>query len=453
LRPAAPARKLDVVRGPLVHVLATLLLAANLPAPSGAATLAPAERRAVSAIDGALSGALELLERLVNQNSGTLDTAGVAAVARMLAPELESLGFRSEWRDGRTWGRAGHLLAFRRGARARHALLLIGHLDTVFELDSPFQRLERLPDGRWRGPGVCDMKGGDVEMLLVVRALRAASVLERFDVRIVLNGDEERTGRPTALARADLLAAAAGCELAIGFEDGAGDPAQAVVARRGAQGWRLRTAGHAAHSSQIFREGVGAGAVYEAARILEAFRDTLASEPHLTCNAGLVLGGSRASLEGDGARGSAAGKTNVVPESTVVTGDLRALTDEQFERARATMTRIVSRHLPGTDAAIEFEEAFPPLAPGPGHDELLTRFDAASRALGLGPVAATNPDDAGAADISFVGGIVPRALDGVGLAGSGGHSAHETGDPAVLGTNAKRVAVMLIRYDGGAEAR
>ncbi len=422
-----------------------LLLLLLTCAPGGArAALSNGEVRAVRAVDAATPEAIALLERLVNQNSGTGDTAGVRAVGQLLAPRFAALGLAPRWVDGAAWGRAGHLLASHAGRHARLRVLLIGHLDTVFEADSPFQRWERLSDSTARGPGINDMKGGDVEMLLVIRALQAAGAFEQFDLRVVLTGDEELPGTPLELARADLLAAARDCDVALGFECGSGDPGQAMTARRGSSGWRLRTWGRRAHSSQIFRRDVGAGAVFELARILDAFRDSLADEPHLTFNAGLVLGGSHVALE-RGGQGTASGKANVVPESALATGDLRALTRAQVAHARAVMTRIAQRHLPGTGAELEFEDGYPPLAPAAAHDSLLAIYDRASRDLGLGPVVATRPDDAGAADIANVDELVPMALDGIGLPGSGGHTVHEDALLPMLAGNAKRVAVTLLR--------
>jgi glutamate carboxypeptidase len=409
-----------------------------------AAAVSSSEQRALAAVRAGAPAAESLLVRLVNQNSGTLHPEGVRAVGAMLLPRFEALGFKARWVDGAAWGRAGHLLAERVGRRASLRVLLVGHLDTVFEPDSPFQRFERLDDSTARGPGIADMKGGDMVMLLALEGLRASGDLERLDVRVVLTGDEERMGSPRSLARADLLDAAQGRDVAIDFENGSGRTGEAIVARRSASGWVLRVSGTPAHSSQIFRPAVGAGAVYEAARILECFRDSLAGEPHLTFNAGLVVGGTHAAFTGGG-RGEASGKTNVVPESVLVAGDLRALTPEQVERTQATMARIAARHLPHTGAVIEFDEGYPPLAPAAGHDAILAVYDRVSRDLGDGPVTATNADDAGASDIAWAGGIVPMVLDGVGLSGSGGHTVNETGDLRALPRNAGRVAILLAR--------
>ncbi|HEX9166793.1 MAG TPA: M20/M25/M40 family metallo-hydrolase [Gemmatimonadales bacterium] len=403
------------------------------------------ERRIVTAVDLGAPAAISLLERTVNQNSGTMNLPGVRAVGRLLEPEFTRLGFTVRWVDGAAWGRAGHLIAERNGDGRGPKVLLIGHLDTVFEPDSPFQRFERLNDSTARGPGTTDMKGGNAIMLLALGALQEVGGLDRLQVRVVITGDEENPGDLLDLARKDLREAADWADAAIGFEDGPSDPKLAVIGRRGSSGWVLRTAGKPYHSSQIFRPEVGSGAIYEAARILAAFRDSLAGDPNVTFNPGIIVGGTAVTFDQDQDRGTAFGKTNVVAESTTVSGDLRTLTLEQLDRTRATMRRLVARHYEGTSAEIVFDDGYPPLAPTEGNRRLLALFDQASRDIGWGPVSTADPARAGAADISFTSGRVEMALDGVGLMGSGGHTVNETADLRTLPLNAKRVALLLHR--------
>ena len=390
--------------------------------------------------------ALALLEKVVNINSGTMNIEGVQAVGQIFRTELDRLGFRTKWVDGKPFERAGHLIAERPAtAKAPLRLLLIGHLDTVFELHSPFQRYQPLPGDRASGPGVTDMKGGVVVMLQALAALRELGSLDRMAVTVVLHGDEELSGRPLQLARADLIAAGAQADVAIGFEDGAGRFETAVVARRGSTDWTLRVQGKAAHSSQLWREQVGDGAIYELARILDQFRRELGHQQYLTFNPGVLLGGTTVEYEAEQSRGSAFGKTNVISSSAVVRGDLRTISPEQLQSTRERMAAITAAHLPQTTAEIVFEDGYPPMAPTAGNQALLARFDRASRDLGHGPVAGVDPSQAGAADISFVAGAVKMALDGLGLMGTGGHTVEETADLSTLPKQAQRVAVLLQR--------
>jgi len=423
---------------------AAVLLASLLAAAPASAALTAAEKRIAGAVDAATPRGLQLLGHAVNVNSGTMNFEGVRAVARLFQPAFESLGFTLRWVDGAGWGRAGHLIAERRGRGGPH-VLLIGHLDTVFEHDSPFQRWERLSETEARGPGAIDMKGGIVVMLLALEGLSRAGSLDRLTITVMLTGDEEKPGEPIELARRDLIEAADRADLALGFEDGAGDPRTAVISRRGASSWVLTTWGRPAHSSQVFKPEVGDGAIYEQARILTAFRDSLRAESWLTFNPGLSVGGTTVSFDRAQSRGTAFGKTNVVAESAFVAGDLRALSPEQHARALATMRRIVARSLTGTGAAIDFHESYPPLAPADGNRRLLALLDRASQDLGSGPVEGVDPSRAGAADVSFTAGRVDGAIDGLGLMGRGGHTVGETADLSTLPSQAKRVAVMLDR--------
>ena len=425
----------------MVAAAATLLSARPAPGPG----LTPQERKIVAAVDRGAPGAMELLRRTVDMNSGTMNLEGVREVGRVFASQFEALGFETRWVDGAAWGRAGHLVATRPGRGRGPRLLLIGHLDTVFERDSRFQRFEALSDSTARGPGIIDMKGGDVVMLLALRALKDAGALDRLSVTVVLTGDEEKAGTPLALSRGDVIAAAGPADVAIGFEDGDGDPRHAVISRRGASGWVMRVKGTAAHSSQVFRPDIGSGAIYEAARLLGVFRDSLLIEPFLTVNPGLVVGGTTLSFDPEASRGTAFGKTNVVAESTVVNGDLRCISIEQRERAKDIMRGIVERSSPHTEAAITFEDGYPPLSSSNGNRALLAIYDRVSRDLGLGPVDAVDPARAGAADVSFTEGLVDMAIDGIGMRGDGGHTADEIAWTRSLASQAKRAALLMTR--------
>ncbi len=411
------------------------------------------ERRIVAAVDRGTPAAMALLRRTVDINSGTMNLGGVREVGEILGAEFGALGFATRWVDGAAWGRAGHLIAARPGRRGGPRLLLIGHLDTVFEPDSPFQRFEPLSDSTARGPGVIDMKGGDVVMLLALRALKEAGALDRLSVTAVLTGDEEKAGVPLERARRDLIAAAEPADVAIGFEDGDGDPRHAVIARRGASGWVLTVKGQPAHSSQVFQADIGSGAIYEAVRILAAFHDSLSIEPYLTVNPGALVGGTSVTFDPDAGRGTAFGKSNVIAESTVVAGDLRTISLEQRERAEAIMRRIVAASPPHASASITFEDGYPPLAPSEGNRKLLAIYDRASRDLGLGPVEAVDPSRAGAADVSFTEGRVAMAIDGIGLRGDGGHTVEETAHLDWLARQAKRAALMMARLGAAGATR
>ena len=407
------------------------------------------ERAIVSAVDAGNAAALELLEKAVNINSGTHNFPGVRAVGALFRQEFDQLGFKTTWVDGTPFKRAGHLVAEKPGKGKR--MLLIGHLDTVFEKDSPFQKFQRLDANTAKGPGIIDMKGGDVIIIAALKALKAAGVLDDMNLVVVMTGDEEDAGEPQAAARAALVDAAQGAEYALGFEDGPADPKFAVTARRGTSSWTLAVTAKTGHSSQIFRSDIGYGANYELARILDGFRRRLAGQPHLTFNPSLVLGGTTMEIDEVLSKGSASGKTNVIAERAVAIGDLRTLSADQLRRAREAMKAVAATTpLAQTKATLTFADGYPSMPPTEGNARVLAEYDRASRELGFGAVTAVSPDRAGAADVSFVAGHVKNILDGIGLMGRDDHSPAETADLRTLPSQTKRAAILMYRLNQGA---
>jgi glutamate carboxypeptidase len=295
------------------------------------------------------------------------------------------------------------------------------------------------------GPGSIDMKGGDVIMIHALRALRDSGQLDKMSVRVVLMGDEENRGEPMVVAIQPLLDAGAWADIALGFEDGDGDPRHAAISRRGVSSWELEVTGKPAHSSQIFQPEVGDGAIFEAARILDGFRQTLSTVPNLTFNPGVIAGGTDVTLDSETFRATAFGESNVIAQTVRVSGDLRALSPEQLMTARDAMKKIVDAHLPHTDATVRFIDGYPPMAPTAGNAKLLAIYDAASRDFGFGEVTAINPRNAGAADISFIADQVDMAIDGIGMRGSGGHTVDEVADLGKLDSQTMRAAVTMYR--------
>ncbi|HXJ99990.1 MAG TPA: M20/M25/M40 family metallo-hydrolase [Gelidibacter sp.] len=403
------------------------------------------ENKIVKSVDKHLDASIDLLKKAVNINSGTMNFEGVRKVGELFKTELDQLGFQTELTNGEAYGRAGHLIAKKEGKKGPK-FLLIGHLDTVFELDSPFQEYTMLDDNMMKGPGVADMKGGDVIIILAMKALKEAGVLDDMSIEIIMTGDEEKSGEPLELSKKDLIEGAKRADIALGFENGDNNPKTIVVSRRGSSEWQLKVTGVPAHSSQIFTKDIGAGAIYEASRILNEFYLQLSKEKDLTFNPGFILGGTDLKVNEELTGGTAFGKDNVVAEHAIVHGDIRATSLEQLERAHKIMKEIVSNNYPNTSAELIFIDGYPPLGLTDGNTKLLKFYDGVSQDLGFGAVEAVNPRNAGAADISFTSGYVEMALDGLGLTGgSGDHTIEETGDLRTVATQAKITAVMLYR--------
>jgi glutamate carboxypeptidase len=406
------------------------------------AQLDAVEGRIVEAVDANQAEAIALLQETVDINSGTLNVDGQRAVYDVMAPYFEAMGFTVEYVQPDIADRGGHLVARLVGDRGPH-LLLIGHLDTVFEEDSPFQSWEMVNDSIALGPGVADMKGGNIVMWSALEALHAAGALDGMTITVVLTGDEESPGRPLEESRRALIEAGEAADIALGFEGGT--PGLGVIARRSSSSWRLDVQATTAHSSGVFRDEVGAGAIYEAARILEDFYGEIRGERNLTFNAATIVGGTEASWDAATATGTAFGKTNVVPPNAVVTGDIRTITDQQLERTRRSMQAIVDRSLPGTHAEITFRDGYPSMPPTEGNRALLERLSEVSVDLGMGPVEPFDPGQRGAADIAFVSSLIDAGIDGLGPEGRGSHTVRETVNVRSVGRAAQRAAVLMYR--------
>ena len=412
---------------------------------NGYSQISKIEKKITSSVDASNNKALKLLEEVVNINSGSMNFEGVQKVGQIFQARLDALGFDTRWVDGKPFGRAGHLVGYHIGKGTGKTLLLIGHLDTVFELTSPFQKFSMVNDSTATGPGASDMKGGDVMIIYSLEALKQAGVLKNMNIIVVMTGDEELSGRPLELARKDLIEAAKKADIALGMEDGDSNPATGVISRRSSSGWELNVTGVPAHSSQVFTTKIGAGAIYEASRILTGFYESLSSEKDLTFNPGMILGGSDIKRDEVLDGGSSFGKENIVAKQAIVTGDIRAISPEQLKMAQEVMQQVVSKHLPQTNATLTFDEGYPPLAPTDGNKKLLAYYTKVSEDLGLGKVTAVNPRDAGAADISFTSGYVDMAIDGLGLFGGHGHTDKEYVNLNWLPRQTKRIALLMYR--------
>ncbi|WP_411286369.1 M20/M25/M40 family metallo-hydrolase [Phenylobacterium sp.] len=423
-------------------LLALAALAAATPAL--AAPRDPAEGRMVQTVRDEHERHVKLLEDLVKVNSGTLNLAGVERVGRLMRAELEPLGFTVRWVPMGATKRAGHLIAEHRGYGRGKRMLLIGHLDTVFEPDSPFQGWTRRGD-TVEGPGVGDMKGGLVVMVAALRAMQAAGTLQAADITVVLTGDEEKPGSPLALARADLIAAGKVADLALDFEGLAQSGGKDIgsIARRSANSWTITATARSGHSSGVCTESSGCGAVYELTRILDEFRREL-PEPNLTYNVGLIVGGASGAVNGEGSEGSATGKANVIAAQAIAVGDIRTLSNAQEDRVRTRMRAIVGRHLPRTEAKIIFDDTgYPAMAPTDGNRALLAALNEVNRTLDLPEMATGDPAGRGAGDIAFVSSI--DGLVGLGLPGRGSHAPGETADLGKLDVQAQRAALLMTR--------
>lgn len=401
------------------------------------------EKKIVKNIEQNNAEAISFLEKVVNINSGTLNLKGIEKVGEEFATAFEEIGFESTWIPmPEEMNRAGHLFAEIKGSKGKK-LLLIGHLDTVFEEDSPFQTFEMVNDSIAHAPGGNDMKGGDVIVLYALKALKENGLLKDAQIIVAFTGDEESTGDPLEESRKDLIAAAKRSDIALGFETSTGFN-YATVARRGSSDWKVVVEGKRAHSSGIFSENTGAGAIFEMSRILNGFYTDVRGEDLLTFNPGTLLGGTFVEFDEMTSKGAVFGKTNVVAQKAEVRGGLRFISEEQKERARDKMRAVVAENLPHTSATVTFTDSYPAMQPTRGNEALLAKLNIVSQDLKQGEVIAYDPGKRGAADTSFVAEYVD-CLDGLGTMGNAAHTPEETVNLNTIEALTKRTALLIYR--------
>lgn len=403
--------------------------------------LSKTERQLLQKVEQNHPASVKFLEQTVNINSGTLNPDGVREAGAVYKKFLDDMGFQTTWVDmPASMNRGGHLIGEIKGNKGKR-LLLIGHIDTVFEPESPFQNWEA-NDSIATGPGTNDMKGGNMVMLYALKALKDAGKLKDRQITVILHGDEENPGAPLSASRKDIVEAAKRSDIALGFETGTGFN-YATVARRGSSSWTLKVTGKQAHSSGVFSEKTGAGAIFEASRILSRFYEEL-QEDNLTFNPGLMVGGTQVDLNESGTQATVAGKTNLVTSTAIVKGDLRFLSEDQKNHTREKMKAIVEESLPHTQAEISFTDGYPAMPPTEGNLALLQTLNNVSLSLGLGEVKAYDPGKRGAGDISFVAQYVD-GLDGLGALGGNAHNAEEYLQLNTLQDIVKRTTLLLYR--------
>jgi glutamate carboxypeptidase len=428
-------KKTVKISKPIASIFVFFVVAAFLPAAIPAQSLSADEQKIAAAVEADSAKLIALLEEIVNIESPTENPAGVKKVGMIFKKELEALGFNACWIEmPKEMKRAGHLLAERRGGTGKR-ILLLGHLDTVLSGEK-FRREGNVA----YGTGVSDMKAGNAVLLYALKAMHAAGALRDANITVLLTGDEENSGDPVEVSRGDMIAAAKNSDLVLSFENGGNGVA--TVARRGIGGWELEVTAKTGHSSQIFKESMGSGAIFEAARIINQSYEALSREKYLTFNPGLIVGGTQ--ITSEDFTGTATGKSNVVAARVVVRGDLRFISKEQEATARAKMREIAAKNLPGTSARITFTDGIPAMSPTDANFELLKQLDAVSRDLGFGEIKPLDAGERGAGDISYVTHLIP-GLDGLGAIGSKAHAPGEVVELNSLPQQTKRAALLMYR--------
>ena len=376
-----------------------------------------------------------LLERLTNINSGSLNKRGLAEVASLFETELVSLGFATETLPGDLVDMpscpgsnydidlADHLLAKKSGTGSR--LLLMGHLDTVFRLDSTFQSYREDGD-RVLGPGVSDMKGGLVVMLYALKALHAQGVLDDMAITVLLNSDEEMG---SLSSRKYLEEQARIHDYGLVYESSGNNTL--VRERKGLGQARFVVSGRASHAGGAHEQG--RSAIKELAYKIVEIEKLTDYESGVTVNVGIVSGGV---------------SRNTIAPCAEGLIDLRYPTPEQGEEAARQFENVFNQVYSypvdtgelSTNSWVNLHR--PPKLATPASDQLLEKTRAIGRLLGqeLGVI-----DSGGGTDGSLTQAVGLPTLDSLGIAGTGAHTIREEGRLSSLLERAQLSAVLISR--------
>jgi glutamate carboxypeptidase len=354
-------------------------------------------------IAGDLPEYLANLERLVNIDCGSYTPAGVNEVGRWTGDFLADLGAAVEYRPD-PGGRLGDtVVAMFTGQAGGMRLLLIGHLDTVFDPGTVALRPFRLDDGVAHGPGVTDMKSGLLAGLYALKALIGERGGLPFERLVFVANPDEEIGSPTSTPHIRALAAEVDVALVLECARANGD---IVSSRKGIIDVRLHVKGRAAHAG--VEPEKGRSAILEAARIVEDLHAINGRWPGVTVNVGVIAGGTR---------------PNVVPEACMLEVDVRATTRDALEIAEAELRRVAAA-TEVEDTTVEFEAMarWWPMEKLERSGRLVEHARGVAQALGF---EVRDTSTGGASDANTTSGMGIPSLDGLGPIGGNDHSPAE----------------------------
>ncbi len=318
-------------------------------------------------------------------------------LAEWLAEQLRSAGASVEFVEQKQYAR--HVIG-RWGSGEKH-ILMIGHYDTVWPVGELERRPFRIEDGKAYGPGVFDMKAGDIQIIHALRALQELGVEARNRVTVIFNSDEE-VGSPTSRPVIEDLAAEA--DYAFVLEPSVPPKGALKTFRKGVGMFEVHVKGRATHAGADHASGVSA--IEELARQVLALHSMTDYDRGTTVNVGVIQGGSR---------------SNVVAADASAQVDLRVSTADEAER----MTRAIlglTAHNPRATVTVEGGMNRPPMERS---DKIVQLFQAARSFAGELGFPLEEAGTGGGSDGNFTAALGVPTLDGLGGVGEGGHALHE----------------------------
>lgn len=351
-------------------------------------------------IDAHKKEALSVLEDIVNIESYTKDSEGVNKVNKCLREWLDKLGFTTKIIENDQYG--NHLIANIDGTAKNGKVLLMGHMDTAH----PTGTLEKFPltktEKTWHGPGLSDMKSGNVSMILAAKALYETHKNEISKIEILLTPDEEE-GSP--ISRNIIPEYARDSKAVFNLE--AGRPDGTVVnKRKGSAHLSLEILGKASHSGAFYEDGISAND--ELARKMIEIKQLESKEKDLTINFGVIKGGQ---------------SNNIVSPFSSATLHLAFWETEDFDEVFEDIKNIVDTpYIEGTRAKLSGKIGILPMSETENVKKLLKIYLQTAEELG---VHIESKPTKGASDAGFAAEEGVPVICGVGPVGGKWHTSDE----------------------------
>lgn len=361
---------------------------------------------------------VQLLTRCAMLESPSAIPASQDAVFDLLSSELSAIGFRCRRLKGIKTG--GQLVAVpSEFDKKMPRQLLLGHCDTVW----PEGTLHKMPvesrEGRLHGPGVYDMKGGLVQAIFAIAALREIGMEPEVSPVLFINSDEE-IGSPESAERIEKLARVVDRTLVM--EPSLGGKGLLKTSRKGVGRFVIRVVGRAAHAGLDPEKGISA--ILELTHVVQALFALNDPQQGITVNVGTIDGGLRPNV--------------VAPESRAEV-DVRVRTRDDATRIEHAI-RSIGPTVPGTELEITGRFGRPPLESTPGNKRLWHRAVDAAEMLGI---EISEGAAGGGSDGNWTSLYAPT-LDGLGSVGDGAHALTEHVVEAKMPERAALLACLLM---------
>ena len=343
------------------------------------------------------------LERLVNIDCGSYTPAGVDEIGRWVSAYLEGMGADVEVRPDPTGPYGSTIVGTFSGTTGGSRVLLIGHMDTVFDPGTAAARPFRIDDGVAYGPGVTDMKSGLIAGLYALRAILAEVRELPFERLTFIANPDEEIGSPSSSEH--IRAAAADVDAALVLECARAN-GDIVSARKGILDTRIAITGRAAHAG--VEPEKGRSAILEAARVVRGLHALNGRWEGVTVNVGKIGGGTR---------------PNVVAERCDLEVDVRSTTADGLREVEAAIREIAAAsEVPDTTVEVEVRVGWLPMEKLERSGRLVDHAQAIASRLGFD---VKDTSTGGASDANTTSGMGVPSLDGLGPIGGNDHSPAE----------------------------